>query len=355
MVTIKDIAEKAGVSYSTVSRSLNDYAGTNDETKKRIKELAKQMGYEPNDIARSLVTRRSNTVGFVLPDIANPFFADILSAINEIAEMHGFNTLVCSTGWNADKELQALKMLSSKRVDGIVLYPARLIEDDRLEVIKPPVIVMGRPYDPEKNRIKCVEVDNDKGARLAIDHLVASGYSRIAYLGGPNHSLSNIIRKQAFADELIKKQFACNEEWISDGEYTIDSGCERARTLLKQTSKNAKQLPDALLCANDMIALGAMQAVEELGFKLGKDIAVMGFDDVQYASLPQIQLSTISIPRFELGRISMQMLIEAIEQQPIDKAGRTNNSKYNLALQQEVKGYRVLLYPELIVRKTTVK
>lgn len=339
MVTIKDIAERAGVSYSTVSRSLNDYSGTNAETKKRICALAEEMGYETNAIARSLVTGKTNTIGFVLPAIDNPFFTDILSSATKVAEERGYNILICSTDWNSEKELLDLKMLSEMRADGVLLYPSDKVNDKKLHNLRVPYVVMGSNVPTETPQHPCVIVDNMMGARCAIDHLLACNYQRIAFLGGTETSQSSITRRKAFDQAVASGEIETRKSWKNEGDYTIASGYERARRILSQTT-----IPEAILCANDMIALGAMQAIVECGKQLATEIGVMGFDDIQYASLPQIQLSTVAIPRKELGRLSCEVLLDQINQ-----SNKTGGAK--LKLQSNIR----VLSPRLIKRRTTIK
>lgn len=339
MVTIKDIAKAVGASYSTVSRALNNMPGTRAATRERILAVAQELGYEPNAIARSLVTNRTLTLAFILPDLSNPFFSTILQAAEQEADLHGYQLLICETRWDADKERREIKMLSEKRVDGILLYPAREVTDNYLPIGRTPMVVFGRHESSESETCRFIEVDNAKGCRLAIQHLLACGYDRLAYVGGPPQSLSHMVRLNSFLDNLRKKNLSYEPHWVMEGEYSLESGHKLVTRLLR---KPRETWPNALVCANDMIALGALQALSELGVQVPQEMGVVGFDDVCYASLPQIQLTTVHIPREEMGRIGTRLLFAQLD--PESGWGQTCPA-----------GSRIVLEPRLVKRKTTAR
>lgn len=339
MVTIKDIAKSAGVSYSTVSRALRGVPGTHAGTRERILRVAEEMGYEPNAIARSLVTNRSYTLAFVLPDLANPFFAEILQAAEREADERGYQLLICETRWKADKERREVRMLSEKRVDGILLYPSQEWGAEAYMQGRVPVVVFGSAPQTEElqDGLRFVEVDNATGTRLAIDHLVECGYERIAYIGGPPHSASHRCRRDNCRTQLQNRGRQLPRHWVLEGSYTVESGYEMAGQMLALPED---QRPDAFVCGNDMIALGALERLSEEGISVPEQMGVVGFDDVRYAALPQIQLTTVRIPCREWGKMAMKLLLMEVEDTQAEAFPA---------------GSKLVLQPALIPRKTTAR
>lgn len=336
MVTIKDIAKAVGVSYSTVSRALNHQRGTNPETRDRILKAAAEMGYEPNAIARSLVTNRSNTLAFVLPDLSNPFFTSILQAAEHEADERGYQLLICETRWETKKEKQEIKLLSEKRVDGILLYPTSAPLDESYAHTRTPMVVFGYAQTNLRQCCSFVEVNNEEGCRKAVEHMLERGYQRLAYLGGPNHSTSSHTRHHGFLQTLKEHGLTADPDLISEGKFDIETGYSQTQKLLAMPQHKR---PDGLICGNDMIALGALQALAENDVAVPEEMGVIGFDDVRFASLPQIQLTTIKIPCEDMGLMGTRLLLDRLHADG-DHAKSSPNC-------------RMILEPQLIERKTT--
>jgi len=327
MITIKDIAERAGVSYATVSRALNNRSDVSSETRKLIMELAAEMGYQPNAIARSLVKRKSMNIALIVPDVSNPFFADITMAVNSAAENAGYTTMVCNTGWDQQKEQEKLRIMVEQRVDGIILKPTGFFKPETLEAYNVPIVVFWHAGDDD---LSYIEVDHEAGSRLAVQHLVDRGYKRIAYIGGQETSPSNQIRLLAYQQTLQENGLVVDPKLISFGGFRLESGYERFGRMMQLPKP-----PDAVFCSNDIIALGVIQYAREHNIRVPEDFGIIGFDDINYASLPQILLSTVSQPRDKLGEEALNALIREMEAFP----DRTRQ--------------RILVAPELKVRSTT--
>ena len=327
MITIKDIAEKAGVSYATVSRALNNRPDVSEKTRMQIIELAQSMGYQPNAIARSLVKRKSEIIALIVPDVSNPFFADITMAVHAAAEKAGYTTMVCNTGWDPVKEQEKLRIMVEQRVDGIILKPTAFLRPGALEALNVPVVLFWHAMDDD---LSYIEVDHEAGSRLAVSHLVNQGYKRIAFMGGQETSPSNQIRLLAYQQTLQEAGLEVDSSLISYGGFGIESGYNRLSTLMKLPKP-----PDAVFCGNDIIALGALDFARDNGIEVPGKLAIIGFDDISYASLPQIGLSTVSQPRSKLGEQAFYALMNEIEAFP----ERTRQ--------------RLLVEPELIQRTTT--
>ena len=329
MVTIQDVARVAGVSPSTVSRALNDSPLIREETKARIRAIAEELGYERNELARGLVKGASGAIGLVIPDITNPFFAEVTRGVGEVAHARGYGVILCNTEEDPDRERSYIRLLRRKRVDGLILTSVTA-EDPYLKALsrsKTPFVLVSRacqlvpaPY---------VGVDDRLGGRLAVEHLVELGHRRIGFIGGPPDVQSSLDRLAAFEAVLSERGLPVREEWISFSDFTQRAGYRAGKELLKREER-----PSAVFAANDVVALGVLQAADELGIRVPEELSVVGYDDISYAGLPRIELTTVAQPSFEMGRIAAEWLLSVLEGGPQRRLYR-------------------LLTPKLVVRRTT--
>ena len=324
-VTIKDIAEKTGVSYATVSRTLNHLSGVNAATREKILAAASEMGYHPNIHARSLKTNKTYTIALIVPDISNPFFADIALAVNEYAYEKGYTTILCSTNWNVEIEKQQIEQLENQRVDGIIYKPAGRNPMDLSGSFIPSVLISCIPGENSTY----IEVDNYSGGRTAADHLVKCGYSRFAFIGGTRDSQSNQFRIDGYYERLKELRMDIREDRILYGGFSVESGYRLAAGLMADADK-----PDAIFCGNDLIAIGVQQYLLEHNYKVPEEIGVVGFDDISLAGLPQIQMTTIAQPRNLMGKTAAEILLESIE---------------GIEIEQK----HIILEPQLVIRRST--
>jgi LacI family transcriptional regulator len=329
-VTIKDIAKATGVSYATVSRALNGRAGVKEDTRKLILEEAKKMGYQPNAIARGLVLKYTHTLALVIPDITNPFFPEIARGVEDAASLLGYSIFLCNTNWDVEKEKQYLKMLQEKRVDGVILHPAFGVEEEHYNDFNIPIVLLNRI--PSMGNYSSIEVDNVRGGFLAAKHLIEAGYKKLAFIGGSESSFSNSERQVGFKLALNKYKLKVDESLILSGSFKSKSGYDNLLKLIKSDN-----IPDAVFAGNDLIALGILHCAQEQGLRVPEDLGIIGFDDIPYADLPQVQLTTIAQPKYQMGKYAIELLLKELN----DKTKR------------EIK--RIILEPELIIRKTTRK
>ncbi len=332
MITIKDIAKKAGVSYATVSRALNDKSDVNPETRKRILELADEMGYIPNVIAQNLVKQRTNNIALIVPDVSNPFFADISRSITEAANNAGYVVTICNTGWDPDREHFMLEHMQSQQVAGIIIKPTAFYKPGTFESIKVPLVVF---WHPNKDNTDFIEMDHAVGGELATNHLIERGYRHIAYLGGAGTSPANQLRLLAYQKALQENNIQVNQDLISYGGFDLQSGYDRIKNLFE----NGPVKPDAAFCGNDYIALGVLQYLHEKKIKVPEDFGIVGYDDIYFSSLPMINLTTIAQPRDDMGQKAVDLIDAQIKLADEDDMTR--------------KPSRLLLKPELIIRGTT--
>lgn len=327
MVTIKDIAKKAGVSYATVSRALNNRSDVNEQTRARILSIAEELGYQPNLIARSLVNQRSNTIALIVPDVSNPYFADMARAVSDTANAHGFIPLICNTGWDPEKEREMLHLMQEQRVAGIIIKPTAFYDQATLAACRLPLVVFWHPTGKERNY---VEVDHRLGAELALEHLISRGYERIAYLGGQGTSPANQIRQLAYMEALQRSHLKVYPELISSGGFNTESGYQRIAAMMEGRIR-----PDAVFCGNDYIALGVLNYAKEKEITVPQALGIVGYDDIYFAGLPMIELTTVQQPRELLGQHAFELLHEQI-----------------INPEAKLKPHR-LLAPQLIIRKSS--
>jgi LacI family transcriptional regulator len=329
MVTIKDIAKTVGVSASTVSRALSDSPLVNETTKRRIHRVARRFGYERNELARALVVGASHAVGLVIPDITNPFFSDIARGVGEIADRSGYGLLLSNTDGRTDRELSAIRLLRRKQVDGLLLC-STTVEAPYLEDIqrgRVPFILVSHLYtNPD---LPYVITDDYAGARLAVEHLVDLGHQKIAFIGGPENVQASQDRLHTYLEVLAEHDLPSPPEWRLHAALTQDAGREAGQILLSLAHR-----PTAIFATNDVMALGVLEVAEGSGYRVPDDLSIIGYDDISYASLPRIQLTTIAQPAVEMGQIAATWLLSRIK------------SSDEPPLQR-------ILSPRLVVRSTT--
>lgn len=328
-ITIKDIAKKLGVSYSSVSRAMNGKEGVSEDTRRSIIELANQLGYQPNDLARGLVNKVSNTVGVIILDINNPFYGEIVTGITEAAKEKNYNVFLCISDYSLENEKQYFDTLIKKRVDGIILKSMGDVKElyDHSNI---PLMVIERYEEPRIH--SSVEVDNVLGGYTATRHLLDCGYRKTAFILGKDESTTSQLRLAGARKAILEAGFPFHEDLMIYGSFSIEGGRKAAKTLIESGADI-----DSFFCMNDLIALGVIQYCSEVNLKVPEDIGVIGYDNISYAGLPQIQLTTVHQPKHEMGRLLFETLLQNIQdkenQEPI----------------------HISLTPDLIVRKTTKK
>jgi LacI family repressor for deo operon, udp, cdd, tsx, nupC, and nupG len=306
-VSIKDIAREAGVSHSTVSRALSDSSLVSAETKSLIQQLAHEMGYSPDAQARSLVMGRTHTVGLVVTAITDPFIAEIVQAIERIALDHGYSVILASSNAEPEREIAAVEMLHSKRVDGLVVTSSRVgaLYQDHLDRFGVPVVLVNSHSQQRGRYTFSVSVDNRHGALLATNHLVELGHRRIAYVTGPANHSDDLDRFAGYREALGQADIALDLSLVVPGTGRLDGG-ERALTVLL----GLDDPPTAVFCYNDMTAIGLLRVARQAGASVPGDLAVIGFDDISFASYVQPRLTTIAQPTGLIGQRAMEMVLD---------------------------------------------
>lgn len=327
--TISVVARAARVSASTVSRVLNGTATVHPAKRRRVLLAVRRLRYEPNDLARSLRRRRSHTIALVVPDITNPFFAEIAKGVEDTCQRVGYSVFLCNSGNDVRKEQHYLEVLRARQVDGLVLVPA-----GQHSAIKDAWVNRGLPVvlmDRTVNRldVDAVVSDNEFGMGLLVEHLVTLGHRKIGFIGGPKGLSTAELRLRGFLIGMKRAGLAPERHLVVRGKFTVDTGRRAAQRLLA-----GKNRPTAIIASSDVMALGAIRAMYELGHRVPDTVSLAGFDDIAAASLVQPPLTTVSQDVRQIGKRSVEMLIDRIE-------GRLRRPQ------------RLVLRPRLVVRDST--
>lgn len=312
----------------TVSRVINEQSGVGKSTRWRVQETIKHLGYRPNGIARGLKASRSGTIGLLVPDIANPYFPEVVRGAEDVALKEGYNVFLNNTLEDAKREAVTLQLLEEKRVDGIIVFSPRLPSKKLFTLLKHHRAAVVVNHDAPTDLAGVVKTDDEAGIRLAVDHLLSAGRSHLGLLAGPSTSQASRERIRAFKKVLKYRGFEPKQNLIVPCAPYVEDGHSTARTLL-----SIRPRIDGLICFNDLVALGTLQACAELGLRVPDDVAVVGFDDIPFARFFTPSLTTLHVPKFDLGVNAMRLLIDRME-------GRN-------------KQMAIILRPELVVRAST--
>ena len=326
--TIYDVARLAGVSTATVSRALNGKGQIAPATRAAIDAAVAHLGYHPNTVARSLVTKSTQTIALLLPDISNPFYAALVSGIQRRALEAGHTMLLCTTESDREREEEYLNLLRAKQVDGVLVDGLVLPPDVIARFVRNGLPIVCLDRDVDSTSVPLVQVDNRLGARMAIEHLISLGHRRIAHIAGAPELRISEERIVGYRDALAAAGADADPALLAIGSFTEEGGHEAMRELL------AAGEPTAVFAANDLSAIGAVNAIVGSGRRVPEDVSVVGFDDLRLARFTTPPLTTIRQPAVEIGERAAQLLLD-------------------LAAGRRVRKLRHLLEPELVVRAST--
>jgi DNA-binding LacI/PurR family transcriptional regulator len=304
--TIKDVAARAGISTSTVSRAMRGAPRISAETREAVFRAMEELGYRPNAAARTLAHRRSHTIGVLVTDLHSHFYPEVLDGIESVAEEHGYTVVIMSGKRRAAAEQAALSTLLELRVDGIVCVASKLGRESLLEASRATPLALLTPT-PRLPRVDCVRNDDVAGAKLVVDHLTALGHRSIAMIDG-TEELAGVERRRGYEEAMTAAGLA-SEILVVPGGYTESGGYDAARQLLASADP-----PTAIFAANDDSALGVLNAVGEAGLEAPGDLSVVGYDNTTIAAVGHISLTTVHQPREEIGAATMRTLLQRIAQ-----------------------------------------
>ncbi|HBG16460.1 MAG TPA: LacI family transcriptional regulator [Firmicutes bacterium] len=331
--TMKDIAKIAGVSINTVSRALNDKPEINEKTRRRIKRIARELNYTPNSIAASLASRKTKTIGLIIPDICDPFFAQQARGVEDTAKEEGYSVILLNTDEISEAELKAVATLRSIRVAGLMLTSVFPGTDhiENLNKQKVPLVLLNR---------RCQEIDtnyvindNQKGAYKATKHLIKLGHKKIGVILGPQRITSVLDRYVGYKKAMAEAGIELSEKYIVYGENLKPSTGE---ILAEQLLRNNPR-PTAILAYCDSLAIGAYAAARNMGLSIPEELALVGYDDIPYAQYFEIPLTTVAQPAYNMGKAACKIILEKI------KLGGD---------EKDLESQHIVFEPELVIRKS---
>jgi DNA-binding LacI/PurR family transcriptional regulator len=325
--TMKDVAERAGVSLSTVSHVLNNTRYTAPATESRVRRAVEELNFHINAHARRLAMKQTDLVGLIVSEIANPFFPEIINGFQAAAWKEGFDTLLCNTEHDATRSENAMRNMLQSGVRGVAVMSSAL-DRQAVESLKASGIgVVFYNLGPAEKLISNIQINYLTGISQSVDHLLELGHRRIAVISGPQTNRTAIALQKAIVEELEKRRLRPFP--ILESNFKVDGGASAVRMIMGQSS-----IPTAIFCSNDLIAMGAMSALEEAGVKTPEEVSVIGFDDIFFAQLASPPLTTVRIPREQLGEVAFKAL---------NKMARSKRGM----------GVDYLIETELVIRRST--
>lgn len=326
---IRQIAKRARVSTATVSRAINRVPTVNPQLAKRVWKVVEELGYYPNTQARALVSGRSRIFGLIISEITNPFFPEIVQVFERIAVQHHYEILLTSTGNDPKRMETSVRRMIERRVDGVAVMTFGmeevLLED--LKLRKVPLVFVD--VGPARPRVSNIRIDYLHGIRQAVQHLAALRHQRIAFISGPLHLKSAEARKRAFVRSIEEIGLEADESLIVEGNHAIEGGIAAFGQLLA-----GQDGPTAVLCSNDMTALGVMRKSYEEGIAIPRDLSVIGFDDIHLAQFVLPALSTIRMSQAELARLAFDALLAEVQRETPSPTGTEYGLQTQLVLRE---------------------
>jgi LacI family transcriptional regulator len=321
-VTIREVAKEAGVSVATISRYLNSSGYIGKETEVKIKKVMERLNYKPNEIARGLAKQKTNSIALFIPDITNPFFPELVVAIEEIAKSKGYSIILVNTDKVDLQNNNFWRTFQNRYVDGFILASFQFGEETMAELqgLDIPFVKIDRAADSDSTN--SIGINNYRGAQLATEHLIELGCRKIAHITGPLTSNPVFERKKGYID-TVQKHFPEQEVLLYEGDFSLEDGMRITKQICEEHSDI-----DAIFLGNDLMALGSLKQLKLLGRKVPQDIAIIGFDGIKLTEMVEPEISTIQQPIYDIGVTATNKLIHMIE--------NTSSDSMNLELEVEL-------------------
>jgi LacI family transcriptional regulator len=326
---IREIAKRARVSTATVSRTVNRVPTVDPRLAKRVWKVVEELGYFPNTQARALVSGRSRIFGLIVSEITNPFFPEIVQVFENIAVQHGYEILITSTIHDLTRMQTAVRRMLERRVDGVAVMTFGM-EDSVLNDLKlrnvPLVFV---DVGPQRPRVSNIKIDYLHGIRQAVQHLAAMQHVQIGFIAGPLHLKSALAREEAFIASMKEIGLAVPPEYVVEGNHTIEGGMAGFSRLFALPTQ-----PTAILCSNDMTAIGVMRKSHEMGISIPQDLSLIGFDNIRLAEFIVPPLTTVQMSQAELAQIAFHALLNDVQRDKPEPKGTEYPLQTSLVLRE---------------------
>ncbi|HEX6594654.1 MAG TPA: catabolite control protein A [Bacillota bacterium] len=311
-VTIYDVAREANVSMATVSRVVNGNPNVKPATRKKVLVAIEKLGYRPNAVARGLASKKTTTVGAIIPDISSIFFAELARGIEDIATMYKYNIILSNSDRNEEKELQLIDTMLEKQVDGIVFMGGNITEEHMKQFSNAPVpIVLAATYEGT-DQIPSVNIDYEKAAYEATQFLIQRDNRQIGFVSATKEIIINELKYAGYKRALTDASISFDKEFVVYGDYTYDSGLKAAQQLLTK-----EEVPSAIFVASDEMALGVIHGAQDLGYKVPKDVEIIGFDNTRLAKMVRPTLTTVVQPMYDIGAVAMRLLTKLMNKEEV--------------------------------------
>lgn len=340
MATIKDVADKAGVSITTVSHVINQTRYVSEELTQKVTQAMADLNYQQNILASSLRSGRSKTIGLIIPDISNLFFAEISRKIEDKGFEYGYSVILCNTDDNISKEIKYIDVLQTKQVDGIIFISAGGSESILTNPLESDIPVVVADRDSVGFFSDVVLIENRKGGYDATNYLISLNHRKIACISGPSLITPSAQRVEGYKTALQDAGIPFEPSFLQMGDFRFESGNKAMREILK-----SPDLPTAVFVCNDMMAIGAMRAIKDFGLHIPDDISIVGFDNIPLSNIIFPALTTIAQPMQKMANLILELLVEKIKIK--------ENRKRHKEIEPEYQ--RIVLYTELIVRDSCKK
>ncbi|MEO3947568.1 catabolite control protein A [Gorillibacterium sp. CAU 1737] len=314
-VTIYDVAREAGVSMATVSRVVNNNPNVKPQTRKKVFEAIERLGYRPNAVARGLASKKTTTVGVVIPDISNTLFADVARGIEDIANMYHYNIILCNADKKKEKEVRVINTLLEKQVDGLLFMGGTVTEEHReaFNTANVPIVLCATSDD--KGILPEVDIDHEAAAYDAVNVLLANGHRKIAMISGTlQDSALGFARYQGYKRALEQAGLTVEESYVRAGNYRYESGYEAMGYFLSLDDR-----PTAIFSATDEMAIGAIHRIQDEGLHVPEDFSVISVDNSRIASMVRPTLSTAAQPMYDIGAVSMRLLTKLMNKESVEQ------------------------------------
>ena len=309
--TIADVAQQAGVSKATVSRVLSGRAEyMRDATRQRVEQAIELLNYRPSSVARSLTSKRTHTAGILISDVGNPFYPEVIHGVEDAAFQDGYDVFLCNTNYDEQRGMAFVRSLIDKRVDGVLIMSSSMSDNWLAELARNnvPAVVLDWDVHDGNGNLSLIRVDYERGIHQAVDHLIELGHRRFAHVSGPVELLTTKLRREAFLDALQSYGVPAPDVQIVEGDLRIEGGRRAMQSLLQYPERAT-----AVFCANDLMAMGILSEARIHDIQIPKEISVIGLDDIWLATQTDPPLTTVSLPRYQIGQMAMQLLFELLD------------------------------------------